>query len=275
MFNYWAKPKDCLEMSQWLNDDLSRTVRRHPDRLAGLGTLPMQSVELAVEELRRCVEELGLCGVQIGSHVNQLQLDDESFDPLWAAAQELGAAIMVHPWDMVGREKMPQYWMPWLVSMPATTTMAMCSMIMGGVFQRFPRLRVCFAHGGGQFAFTIGRIEHGWRVRPDLCQTKCTESPSSFIGRFWVDSIVHDDDALDLLVRRMGSDKVCLGSDQPFPLGEHVPGTLVEQSKYLTDHQKRKILFQNTVDWLGLTKQSHPDLFSQQEEEENQAQQNQ
>ncbi len=254
MFSYWAKPKDCLKVSEFLNDDLARTVKENPDHFAGLGTIPMQSPELAVKEFRRCVEELGLLGVQIGSHVNNLNLDDPSFYPIWSLAEELQAPILIHPWDMVGKEMMKKYWMPWLVGMPAETTMAMVSMIMGGVFEKFPNIKVCFAHGGGQFPFTIGRIVHGFEARPDLCQTDCKINPRDFIGKFWVDSITHDVDALDFLVKVMGEDKVILGSDAPFPLGEDVPGKILASSQTLTDTQKAKIQYYNALDFLGLSK---------------------
>ena len=128
-------------------------------------------------ELERCVRELGLRGAEIGTHVDANEhchgpdcrnLDDASLDVFWSAAEQLDAALFVHPWDMVGKERMPKYWLPWLVGMPAETSLAICSMMFGGVFERFPKLRVAFAHGGGAFPFTIGRIEHAFHVRPDL-----------------------------------------------------------------------------------------------------------
>ena len=185
MFSYWAKPADGLDLSRRLNDHIAEVVRAHPVRFAGLGTIPLQDPELAARELERCMRELGLRGVEIGTHVdanphvpNELRnLDDRSLDPVWQAAEEWGAAIFVHPWDMVGKERMPKYWLPWLVGMPAETSLAICSMMFGGVFDRFPRLRVAFAHGGGAFPFTIGRIEHGFNVRPDLvCDRQSDQS---------------------------------------------------------------------------------------------------
>lgn len=131
----------------------------------------MQAPELAIEELRRCVNDLGLAGVQIGSHVNDWNLDAPELFPIFQEAEKLGACIFVHPWEMMGREKMTKYWLPWLVGMPAETTLAICSMIFGGIFEKLPKLKVCFAHGGGAFPFTIGRIEHGFNCRPDLVGT--------------------------------------------------------------------------------------------------------
>jgi len=135
-----------------------------------------------------------------------LNLDNASLQPVWTVAEQLGAAIFVHPWDMLGKERMPNYWLPWLVGMPAETSLAICSMIFGGVFERFPKLRVAFAHGGGAFPFTIGRIEHAFHVRPDLVAIDNTKSPRSYVAhgktpaRFYVDSLVHDLEALRMLL---------------------------------------------------------------------------
>lgn len=185
MFSYWAKPKDTLDLARFLNDHMSQVVASNPKRFIGLGTLPMQDPELAVTELKRCMTELGLRGVQIGSHINNWNLDAPQLDVFWKAAEELGAAIFVHPWDMDQSERMSKYWFPWLIGMPCETTVAICSMIFGGVFERFPNLKVCFAHGGGSFPGTIGRIEHGFQVRPDLCQTMTKVNPLSYLGKFY------------------------------------------------------------------------------------------
>jgi hypothetical protein len=188
----------------------------------------MQSPELAVQELRRCVVDLKLSGVQIATHVSgprgvDWTLDEKALFPVFKEAEALGAAIFVHPWDMMGSDLMRKYFLPWLVGMPAETSLAICSMIFGGVFERLPNLRVCFAHGGGAFPSTVGRIQHGFDVRPDLCARDTSISPRDHLGRFWADSLVHDADALDTIVRVFGEDKVCLGSDYPFPLGEYTP----------------------------------------------------
>ncbi|KXN71576.1 amidohydrolase 2 [Conidiobolus coronatus NRRL 28638] len=177
MFSYWAKPLDTLDLARYLNDHIAQTVAEDPKRYVGLGTLPMQSPELAVQELKRCVQELGLAGVQIGSHVNEWNLDAPELEPIFACAEELGAAIFVHPWDM-DMKRMEKFWFPWLIGMPCESTMAVCSLIFGGVFDRHPNLKVCIAHGGGAFLGTLGRIDHGWEVRPDLCATMIKKKPS-------------------------------------------------------------------------------------------------
>ena len=179
MFHYWAKGEDGLDTSRYLNDHIAEVVTQHPKRFIGLGTLPMQSPELATRELERCVKELGMAGVQIGSHVNQWNLSDAALFPVFQAAERLGAAVFVHPWDMMGGDRMAKYWLPWLVGMPAETSLAICSLIFGGVFERLPKLRVAFAHGGGAFPGTLGRIEHGHKARPDLCAVDNPRNPRS------------------------------------------------------------------------------------------------
>lgn len=253
MFSYWAKPKDTLDLCELLNNDLASSVNKYPSRFVGLGTLPMQAPELAVQELIRCKKKLGFPGVQIGSHINDWNLDADQLRPIFAAAEEHGVSIFVHPWDMEMGGRMSKYWLPWLVGMPAETCTAICCMTMGGVLKQFPQLKVCFAHGGGSFPFTIGRIEHGYNQRPDLCATQCKVSPRTFIGRFYTDALVHDAKALSFLVDVIGKDRVICGSDYPFPLGEDHPGKLIEDSE-LNNDTKERLLCGNAIEFLGLDK---------------------
>jgi aminocarboxymuconate-semialdehyde decarboxylase len=252
MFSYWAKPEDCLELSVFLNDHIAGIVKKYPKRFIGLGTIPLQSPELAIKELERCME-IGLAGVQIGSHVNDWNLNAPELFPVFEAAEQLGAAIFVHPWEMMGQEKMSKYWLPWLVGMPAETSLAICSMIFGGIFERLPKLRVAFAHGGGSFPSTIGRIEHGFNCRPDLVAVDNTINPREYIGKFYFDSLVHDPMMLDYLVKLAGHNCVALGTDYPFPLGELDPGKLIESMPY-SDAIKERLLNGTALEWLGLDK---------------------
>src|SRR5262249_7547522 len=156
----------------------------------GLGTLPLQSPDHAVREVERGMRDLGLRGFQIGSHVNQWNLSDSALFDVYAACEQNAACLFVHPWDMMGQDRMPKYWLPWLVGMPAETSLAICSMIFGGVFERFPKLRVAFAHGGGSFPMILGRIQHGFDCRPDLCAIDNKRPPRDYLGHFWLDSLV-------------------------------------------------------------------------------------
>jgi len=250
MFNYWAQPQHTLDLARLLNDHIAGVVERHPKRFLGLGTLPLQDPQRSIGELERCVGDLGLCGVQIGSHVNDWNLDREELFPVFARAAELGAAVFVHPWDMLARERMPKYWLPWLVGMPTETTLAICSMIFGGVFERLPDLRVAFAHGGGSFPATLGRIEHGFDVRPDLCAVDNARGPREYLDRIYVDSLVHDPAALRYLIDLLGVERVALGTDYPFPLGELKPGRLIDELPELNPQERGRLLAGTALEFL-------------------------
>jgi aminocarboxymuconate-semialdehyde decarboxylase len=253
MFNYWAQPADGLAWSKLLNDHVAQVVQDHPHRFIGLGTLPLQDPALAVTEMERCVGDLGMAGVQIGSHINDWNLDAPELFPVFEAAADLGAAVFVHPWEMIGADRMTRYWLPWLVGMPAETALAMCSIIFSGVLERLPSLRVGFAHGGGAFPGTFGRIQHGFDVRPDLVAVDNPTPPSAYLGRFWVDSLVHDVSMLAHIVTMFGEKRVALGSDYPCPLGEAVPGSTIDAIPHVTDETRRNLRSGAALAFLGLT----------------------
>ncbi len=250
LFNYWAKPADGLETSRFLNDHIAETVSREKNHFIGLGTVPLQDVNMAIKEMERCMKELKMPGLEIGSNINGENLSDKKFFPFYEAAEKAGCAIFVHPWQMMGEDQMNKYWLPWLVGMPAETSRAICSMIFGGVFEAFPKLRVAFAHGGGSFPFTLGRIEHGFKVRPDLTAIDNPINPRNYLGRFWIDSLVHDKKAMEYLIDLFGDEHICMGSDYPFPLGEAKPGRLIEKMD-LGKKSTKRLLYRNAQDWLG------------------------
>lgn len=250
MFSYWAKPADCLEVSKFLNDHIADIVSEFPLRFVGLGTVPMQDSSLAVKELERC-KAIGLAGVQIGTNVNQLNLSEPQFLEFFQSCEELGMAVFVHPWEMMGEADMQKYWLPWLVGMPAEVSRAICSLIFSGMLEKCRDLRICFAHGGGAFPATIGRIEHGFNVRPDLCAIDNPHSPRRYLSRMYFDSLVHEPAKLDYLIKLVGADQVALGTDYPFPLGELEPGKLIDSMPY--DDMIKSMLFHGVaLNWLGL-----------------------
>ncbi|MDG1842486.1 MAG: amidohydrolase family protein [Crocinitomicaceae bacterium] len=254
MFSYWAKGEDCLELSRFLNDHIADLTARYPKNYIGLATLPMQDPELAIKELERC-KKIGFPGIQIGSNINQMNLSDPFFFPIFEACEKLGMAVMIHPWQMMGFNEIQKYWLPWLVGMPAETSRAACSLIFGGVLEKLPQLRICFSHAGGAFLPTLGRIEHGFNCRPDLVAIDNNVNPRNYIGKFWVDCITHDIDLLKYILNLQGSKKVCLGSDYPFPLGDLEIGEFIEKSD-LSNQIKEDIFSNSTLEWLNLTKSS-------------------
>jgi aminocarboxymuconate-semialdehyde decarboxylase len=265
MFAYWAKPEDALDLARLLNDHTAETVRRDPTRFAGLGTIPLQDPDRACRELERCVTTLGLRGVQIGTNVCGLDLGEPHLRPVFQTAERLSAAVFVHPWDMLAKERMTRYWSPWLVGMPTETCLAICSVLMSGLLDALPRLRIGFAHGGGSFPGTFGRIQHGFEARPDLCAIDNPRPPKDYLAttdprtgttlpaRFYVDSLTHDAHALRTLLRMFTADRIALGTDYPFPLGEAHPGELIRSMPDITPAERERLLSGTAREFLGIT----------------------
>lgn len=253
MFSYWAKPLDCLDLSKFLNDHIADLIVKYPKNYLGLGTVPMQDTELAIAEVERC-QAIGLQGIQIGSNINDLNLNEERFYPIFEACAKLKMAVLVHPWNMMGQKQMQRYWLPWLVGMPAETSRAICSLIFGGIFERLPDIRVNFAHAGGSFLPTIGRIQQGFDCRPDLVAIDNNVSPRNYLGKFWVDSITHDPLMLEYVLKLQGSKRVTLGSDYPFPLGDLEIGKFIEDMD-LACNIKEDIFHHAALEWLNVLKE--------------------
>lgn len=250
MFSYWARPIDGLEISRFLNDHLADLVHKYPRHYVGLGTLPMQDTELAIQELERS-RAIGLHGVQIGSNINDLNLNEERFFPIFDACEKQGMAVLIHPWNMMGEKQTPRYWLPWLVGMPAETSRAICSMIFGGLFEKLPGLRVNFAHAGGSFLPTLGRIQHGFECRPDLVAIDNNVSPKNYLKKFWVDSVTHDSMMLEYVIKMVGSKRITLGSDYPFPLGDLQIGKFIEEMN-IDNCAKEDIFHRAALEWLNV-----------------------
>ena len=255
LFAYFAKPKDGLEVSKFLNDDVAELINKYPKNYIGLGTIPMQSPELAVRELER-LKKNGLKGVQIGSNIDDINLSDSSFYPIWESCEKLDLAVLVHPWNMMGQKHMGRYWLPWLVGMPAETSRAICSLIFGGIFDKYPKLRVNFCHASGSFLATLGRIEHGFNCRPDLVAIDNPNNPRDYCGRFWVDCITHDPEILKYILKIKGSKKVTLGSDYPFPLGDLEIGDFITKMD-LKSEEVEDIFCNSTLEWLNINKEDY------------------
>ncbi|WP_082737342.1 amidohydrolase family protein [Sphingopyxis granuli] len=251
MFGYGRPAEQALDSAQRFNDAALAFCAHAPDRMQALAQVPLQDIDMACAEVGRAVAS-GHLGVQIGNHMGLRNLDDEGLLTFLAHCADVGAAVLVHPWDMMARERMPKYMLPWLVAMPAETQLSILSLILSGAFERLPKsLRICFGHGGGSFAFLLGRVENAWKHR-DIVRVDCPNPPSTYVDRFFVDSAVFDPRALSLLVDVMGEDRILLGSDHPFPLGEQDIGALVREHDGLSAAQKAKIFSGNARTFLNL-----------------------
>jgi aminocarboxymuconate-semialdehyde decarboxylase len=213
----------------------------HPTRLKCLAQVPLQDLRLACEETVRAMRA-GCIGVQIGNHLGDKDLDHPQLVEYLAFCAEKAVPLLVHPWDMMGSGRMRKWMLPWLVAMPAETQLGMLSLILSGALERLPQsLRICFAHGGGSFAYLLGRVDNAWKNR-DIVRQDCPQLPSAYARRLFVDSAVFDPGALRLLTDVMGTERVMLGTDAPFPLGEQEAGALVRACGFLDADTRSSIL---------------------------------
>jgi aminocarboxymuconate-semialdehyde decarboxylase len=251
MFGYEHDIARALPWAQRMNDHAIAMTHAAPKRLKVLAQVPLQDLDAACREASRA-KACGHVGVQIGNHVGTLDLDHDDLVAFLTHCAHEDIPVLVHPWDMMGRERMKKWMLPWLVAMPAETQLGILSLILSGAFERLPtNLRLCFAHGGGSFAFLLGRVDNAWRHR-DIVREDCPQLPSSYVNRFHVDSAVFDPRALQLLVDVMGADRVMLGSDAPFPLGEQDIGAGVLGHAALAEADKQRICVGNAKAFFGI-----------------------
>lgn len=249
LFAYDRPIEHALDCARLFNDAALELCAQGKGRLKSLCQVPLQDIDASCKELSRCMSA-GHLGVQIGNHLGERNLDDPGIITFLQHCATEGAAVLVHPWEMFGKERMPKYMMPWTVGMPAETQLGIVAMILSGAFDKLSKdLRICFAHGGGSFAFLLGRLDNAWQHHP-VAHGECELRPSQYLKRFSVDSAVFDQRALQFLVATMGSEHVMLGSDYPFPLGEHQVGSLI-RSGDLNARTKGQLLGGNAVRFLG------------------------
>lgn len=252
LFAYERPAGHAYYCAQIFNDAALEICADGKGRLHAMAQVPLQDMDLSCRELSRAKVE-GHVGVQIGNHVGARNLDDDELVTFLAHCAAEDMPVFVHPWDMLGGERTARYMMGWTVAMPAETQLSIVAMILGGSFDRLPRnLKICFAHGGGSFVFLLGRLENAWLNR-DIARGKSEHPPSHYLDRFFLDSAVFDEGALRLLVDKMGEDRVMLGTDYPFPLGEQRMGALVREATVIQASAKRKILAENAAGFFGIT----------------------
>lgn len=251
MFGYDQPVSRVLPWARLMNDKAIEMTALAPDRLKVLAQVPLQDIDAACREASRA-KSVGHLGVQIGNHVGAKDLDEEGLVTFLQHCAAEDIPLLVHPWDMMTDGRMKKWMLPWLVAMPAETQLGILSLILSGAFERIPAsLKLCFAHGGGGFAYLLGRADNAWRHR-DIVREDCPNLPSSYVKRFYVDSAVFNDGALSLLVDVMGSDRVMLGSDAPFPLGEQFIGAGVSEHPTLAAEDKSRILAGNAREFFGI-----------------------
>ena len=240
LFYYWAEPRLALDMARMANDCLHALAQERPDKFTGIGTLPMQDLDLAGKELHRCAEQLGFRAIQIGSNVEGAQFDDPRFLPFFKQCESLDLLVIFHPYYVGAKQMFTRYYLTNLYGNPLDTAMVAASLIFGGVLDQCPNLKVCFVHGGGFFPYQIGRLKHGYEVR-DEPKVNRARSPEKYLHQMYFDSVLFLDKQLRFLVEWAGADHVMLGSDYPFDMGDAAPADFVS-SAGLTAAQTTAVL---------------------------------
>ena len=249
-FSYGKSSPEATKIARIFNDLALEICAAAPGRLLPFCQVPLQDTDAACAELERCVAN-GHVGVEIGNHVGDRDLDDAGIVTFLQHAASLDVPVFVHPWDMTSSVRLDRWMAQWLTGMPAETHLSILAMVLGGVFDRVgPELRICFAHGGGSFAFWLGRLENAWRMRPDVIATS-HHPPSHYMGRFYVDSVVFDERPLRLLIDTVGVEHVVVGSDYPYPLGERPAGRVVREAASITAAERTMMLRTNAERFLG------------------------
>ncbi len=249
--HYWAEPALNVAVSRAQNDHVAAMIAPMPDRFFGMGTLPMRDIAAAVDEAARCVNELGLRGFQIDSRVNGLELSHRGFDPLYARLTALRAPLFIHPLGFSHGFRFDEFFMVNAVGQPLEEVLALSHLIFGGVLDRFPDLRVCIAHGGGYFPVYVGRMDHAWKVRPEV-RKLIPEPPSAYLKRLWFDTCVFRSDTLQTLIGLAGAERVMLGTDYPFDMADADPLVIVDQCASLSPHERALIAGGNARQLFGI-----------------------
>lgn len=249
--SYWADPGLGAELAAAMNDSLADVVRQRPDRFVALGTVPLQDPRRAAAELERVLRRPEFRGVMIGSNIEGRNLDDPHFLPFWQAADALGACVFVHPYEVLGSDRLQHYYLWNTIGMVTETCLAIASLTLGGVYERFPRVRTYFAHAGGTYPWVRGRAEHAFHAVKHA-RYVASRPPSAFLDRVFVDSMCHLPSALSWLAAEIGSDHIALGSDYPFDVGPADPAGAVRSTGGLQPRQLEDILWRTAADLLRL-----------------------
>jgi aminocarboxymuconate-semialdehyde decarboxylase len=251
-YYYWADPDLARGIVRAINENIAALVAQHPDRLLGLGSIALQHPDLAVEQLEYCVKSLGLRGVEVSSLVNGLELADPKFERIWAKAEALGCLIFLHPLGSTLGERINQHYLSNIIGQPLETTVALSYLIFGGTLDRYPKLKILAAHGGGYLPSYIGRSDHGWHARPDARGMQ--RPPSEYLRQIWFDSIVYRPEQLRHLIAEVGASQVVIGTDYPYDMASYGIHALLDAVPDLSESERAAILGGNAARLLNITR---------------------
>ncbi|MCR8848141.1 amidohydrolase [Rossellomorea sp. SC111] len=249
-FSYWAPAEEAEILARVQNDFIADLVNQYPTKFIGLGAVPMQNVDVAIREMDRCKHELGLSGIEIGTNINGMNLDDPRLIEFFEMAEKWDVPLFIHPWETLGKERMPRHNLMYTVGMPSETALAGGSLILGGIMDKFPKLKICLAHGGGSLPYLLPRLDQGWKVWPHL--RLLDKPPSHYAKQFYYDSLVNEPVNLNYLVQNFGHERIIMGSDYPFLLREVPPGKVVDETVGLSKEQTEAILGKNALRFLNI-----------------------
>jgi aminocarboxymuconate-semialdehyde decarboxylase len=249
---YWAEPHVGAKVARVVNDELAEAVARYPQRLIGLGTVPLQDTKAAVAELSRCLGELGFRGLEIATNVEGEELSSSRLDPFWEAVEQLEAVIFIHPVGFTHPQRLTEHYFFNLIGHPIENSLAIANLIFGGVIEGHPSLKIVVAHGGGYLPAYAGRMDHAYHAREDV-REGLPRPPSEYLRQFYLDTMVFEPDQLAYLVSRYGADHLLLGTDYPYDMGENDPVGLVARTPGLSEEERAAICGGNAARLLGIS----------------------
>jgi aminocarboxymuconate-semialdehyde decarboxylase len=250
-YYYGVETELARQIARTTNEHLAQVKATHPERFAPLGTLPMQAPELAVQELEYCMKKLGFKGIEIGTNVAGAEIADSRYEKMWAKCEALGAVVFLHPIGFTSPQRLTQHFLTNIIGNPLDTTVALAHIVFGGVLERYPKLKIVTAHGGGFLSHYPARMDHAYRVRPE-CHDHIKRPPSYYMKKIYYDTMVFGEPQLEHLVNLYGAERVVIGTDYPYDMGYYKPVDFVERAKKLTRKQKDLIIGGNAAKLLGL-----------------------
>ncbi len=254
-YYYGIEPELGIQVARTINLRLAEVWAQHPKRFAPLATLPMQSPKHAASELEYCVKKLGFKGIEIGTNVNGAEIADPQYEKMWRKAEELGAVVFLHPIGFTSPGRLTKHFLTNVIGNPLDTTVALAHIVFGGVLERYPKLKIVAAHGGGFLGHYPARMDHAYHVRPE-CHDHISRPPSYYMKKIYYDTMVFGQPQLDHLVNLYGAGQIVIGTDYPYDMGYYKPVDFIEKNPHLTRSQKDKIISKNAAQLLGLSKSS-------------------
>lgn len=249
-YHNWAPAELAEQLVQLQNEGIAELCAQQPAQFMGLGTVSLQHPFLAVTQLEQAVKRYGLKGVQVSTSIQGRELADPAFDRFWARAESLGCVVFIHPFGTTLGTRLDKYYLSNLVGQPLETTIALSMLIFGGVLDRYPKLKLLAAHGGGYLPYYMGRSNHGYQVRPEA--GTCLRPPGEYLRQIWFDSLVYQPEALRTLIASVGTSQIVVGSDYPFDMGAYDIHHMLDGLSELSDEQRADILAGNAMRLLGL-----------------------